>query len=105
MPGRGLEDIEQGRDIGVDAAAEILQIDQQYVEDLHRLIRRPADLAIEAETGNIVNRVGEVGRLHHIVLKVAAHAMLRPEYRGEIHHRSEEHTSELQSLMRISYAV
>src|SRR3546814_6838317 len=69
-----------------------------------------------------------------MVLKVAAHAMLRPEYRGEIHprgnqrveavrqvggdgsgmgkqrdappfERSEEHTSELQSLMRISYAV
>src|SRR3546814_20336967 len=32
----------------------------------------------------------EVGRLHHIVLKVAAHAMLRPEYRGEIHPRGNQ---------------
>src|SRR3546814_1810942 len=30
---------------------------------------------------------------------------LRPQRLGEAAHRSEEHTSELQSLMRISYAV
>src|SRR3546814_2943870 len=29
----------------------------------------------------------------------------RPDQKGEQHQRSEEHTSELQSLMRISYAV
>src|SRR3546814_6017172 len=30
---------------------------------------------------------------------------LFPGWRGDLHGRSEEHTSELQSLMRISYAV
>src|SRR3546814_6830163 len=36
---------------------------------------------------------------------VAAGVPFRPARRGKGHHRSEEHTSELQSLMRISYAV
>src|SRR3546814_4688627 len=34
-----------------------------------------------------------------------AHADLKPQLAGAITPRSEEHTSELQSLMRISYAV
>src|SRR3546814_7302905 len=38
---------------------------------------------------------------------IRAHAQRRtsPGLFGEVHRRSEEHTSELQSLMRISYAV
>src|SRR3546814_20596915 len=39
-------------------------------------------------------------------LHVDARAVVqRAEHQGGIHDRSEEHTSELQSLMRISYAV
>src|SRR3546814_1135231 len=33
------------------------------------------------------------------------HAVKRPAFKARRHRRSEEHTSELQSLMRISYAV
>src|SRR3546814_7272768 len=33
------------------------------------------------------------------------HPIAPPSHRGSSHRRSEEHTSELQSLMRISYAV
>src|SRR3546814_3042602 len=84
MLGRGFEHIEQGRDIGVDAAAEILEVDEHYVERLHRLPRWAAHLAIEAEHRHPIGWIGEVGRLHHIVLKVAAHAVLRPEYRGDV---------------------
>src|SRR3546814_5924864 len=46
------------------------------------------------------NQAGNVGQ-HELAVLVVHHAQLRA-HRGE---RSEEHTSELQSLMRISYAV
>src|SRR3546814_5369929 len=38
-------------------------------------------------------------------LAIAEPAQLRPQRRRQLQLRSEEHTSELQSLMRISYAV
>src|SRR3546814_8755854 len=61
-----------------------------------------------------------VGQFHHLVLPAFAHGLLsffpvagasffgrRPALRSDSRstYRSEEHTSELQSLMRISYAV
>src|SRR3546814_8955676 len=42
-------------------------------------------------------------RLFHQLVALAGHALQNPP--REIDRRSEEHTSELQSLMRISYAV
>src|SRR3546814_6582921 len=45
------------------------------------------------EEGLLVGRVGELAERIDVAL------------RDEVVHRSEEHTSELQSLMRISYAV
>ena len=84
MLGRCFEHVEQGRDVGVDAAAQVLQIDQDRVEGAHRLAGRTADLAIQAEHRDSVGRVGEVRRLHHIVLEVAADAMLRAEHRRQL---------------------
>jgi hypothetical protein len=81
---RRFEDVEQGRDIGIDAAAEILQVDEYHVERVHRLTRRAPHLAIKAEHRHAIGRIGEVRGLHHIVLKVTANAMLRPEHRGDI---------------------
>ena len=40
-------------------------------------------LPIEAEDGNAVHWVDEVGRLHHVVLLVAAQPVLGPEGRGQ----------------------
>src|SRR3546814_1168334 len=56
-------------------------------------------LRLARHVGDHGEAVGEgaVGGLQREILLVAAH-------RGD-QHRSEEHTSELQSLMRISYAV
>src|SRR3546814_2918855 len=45
----------------------------------------------------LVNRVGDFGFILGIGLLFA--------YSGSMHYRSEEHTSDLQSLMRISYDV
>src|SRR3546814_7009788 len=47
-------------------------------------------------------RIGAVARMRSTTAAVAS--ILRPDRNPEIQ-RSEEHTSELQSLMRISYAV
>src|SRR3546814_7796543 len=49
-----------------------------------------------------LKRLALLGRREARIVKAAA--VLRPVQRGKFH-RSEEHTSELQSLMRISYAV
>ena len=49
MLGRGLEHIEQRRNEGVDATADVLQVDQHDIEGAHRLAGRAPHLAVEAE--------------------------------------------------------
>ena len=83
--GRSFEHIEQRRDEGVDPAADVLEVDEDGVERAQRLAARTADLAVEAEHRDIVDRVGEVVGLDHIVLLVAPEAVLRPEGGGDIH--------------------
>src|SRR5262245_65555976 len=59
---RRFEDVAQGRDEGVDAAAQILQIDEHYVEGVHHCICRPAHLSIQAENRDAVHWVDKVER-------------------------------------------
>jgi hypothetical protein len=51
VPCRGLEQVEQRGDEGVDPAAEVLQVEQEHVRRAHHLARRAADFAVEAEHG------------------------------------------------------
>ena len=44
-----LEHVTQGRDERVDAATEILQVDEDHVACIHHRIRRPAHVAVKAE--------------------------------------------------------
>ena len=83
MPRRGLQHVAQRGDEGVDAAAEVLQVDQQDVEGLHHGRRRSPHRAVEAEDRDAVHRVGKVRRLDHVVLLVAAQAVLRTERRRQ----------------------
>ncbi len=83
--GGGLQHIEQGRDEGVDAAAKVLQVHQQHVEGAHHLAARAAHLAIEAVDRDPVHRIVVVRRLHHVVLLVAAQAVLGAEGGGQVH--------------------
>src|SRR3546814_1627291 len=56
--------------------------------------------------GDRGRRHARVERARRIAQYAAqCHRGVGAEARGEVRHRSEEHTSELQSLMRISYAV
>ena len=81
---RGFEQVEQGRDEGVDAAAQVLQVEQEDVGTVHHLDRGPAHLAVEAEDGYSEPRIVLIGGLDHIVLLVALEAMLRPHCGGNV---------------------
>src|SRR3546814_10324303 len=72
------------------------EFEHKGVADMLLLDRR---LAYE-ELSRLAVMVGEAFRTHSLFGTVGG---LRET--GEATHRSEEHTSELQSLMRISYAV
>jgi hypothetical protein len=80
---RFLERIAERGDERVDARADVLKVDHQNVACVHHRGRRPADRAVETEDRHAVLRIGEVGRLDHVVLLVAAQPVLRPEGRGE----------------------
>ena len=45
----GFQHVAQRGDEGVDAAAEVLQVDQQHVEAVHHRVGRAAHLAVQAE--------------------------------------------------------
>src|SRR3546814_3095733 len=70
-----------------------------------RPLPRAAAVELRAKVG-LMHRA--VGQPHGIALDLPAHRRVQVVEGGPGHdqvHRSEEHTSELQSLMRISYAV
>ena len=81
---RRFQHVAQRGDEGVDAAAEILQVDQHDVEGVHHRIGRLAHFAVEAENRDAEHRIVEVRQLHHVVLLVAAQTVLRAEGGGEL---------------------
>src|SRR5262249_29527283 len=60
----------------------------------------PPHLAIQAEHGNRVRRIGEVARLDHVVLLVAAQPVLRPERRRERQSAREERVHRMREAFR-----
>ena len=84
MPCGRFQNVAQRRDERVDAAAEILQVDEQDVEAVHHYCGRPAYFAIEAEHRDAVQRIEKIGRFDHVVLLVAAQPVLRPESSGQL---------------------
>ena len=82
---RLLEHVEQCRDKGVDAATQVLQIEQEDIGARHHLSGRAANLSVEAEYGDPVLRVGFVRGLDHVVLLVAFQTVLRTEGGGDVH--------------------
>src|SRR3546814_7598585 len=73
-------------------------------------VRRPAGVAAEQQAAAVGDGHDHRRVAARVVLQFAARAPAEPAgaavfERGAADARSEEHTSELQSLMRISYAV
>ncbi len=79
------EDVAQGRDKRIDSTTQILQIDEDHIECIHHRIRRLAHVSIKAEDRDAMHRIVEVRRLDHVVLLVAAQAMLRTEGSADLH--------------------
>src|SRR3546814_945874 len=106
---------------GVDTAAQVLRIEVEagagdgiesrveHADDLRRLVADdgPAQLVPQHRHGDAPAVVGLCRGIDLVQLRGAVHAVgnrSRSGFEGPAF-RSEEHTSELQSLMRISYAV
>src|SRR3546814_3178614 len=94
--------VERVRIIGHD------MIELQFADDIAGAVARLAQIKQLLERGQFVVRVGPAAR-RPFGMEMAG-LLERPVVRldiqrGEAPRRSEEHTSELQSLMRISYAV
>src|SRR5471032_1961187 len=73
------EDVAQGRDERINSTAQILQINEDDVEDIHHRIRRLAHVSIKAEDRDAMLRIDEVRRLNHVVLLIATQTMLWTE--------------------------
>src|SRR3546814_5483921 len=69
-----------------------------------RLADRPEHHAVECAGGALGHRVEPPDRFQFVAEEVEADRLFHAG-REHVDDRSEEHTSELQSLMRISYAV
>src|SRR3546814_7255340 len=121
-----------GRCVDADVGARVLRYDVDQttsgVAAIQRALRAFENLnsldIVEREGGGggirkikavKIGRDGQFGRIASAVLPNAAQIGVDADYRsiltearrdlGQVVGRSEEHTSELQSLMRISYAV
>ena len=78
----GFQHVAQSGNEGVYPTTQVLQVDQDDVERIHRLRGWASDFAIETEHRNIVNRVEIIRRLDHIILLVAPQSMLGAESSG-----------------------
>ncbi len=81
---RGAQAIGHGIDVGIDARADVLEVDDEHVDEIEHLRRRLAGLAVEREDRHVAARVGAVRRLDHVVLEIGAEAVLRAEDGGEL---------------------
>jgi hypothetical protein len=82
-PGGFLEAVAQRRDEGVDAAADVLEVDQERIDVGEHRGGRPARVGVERVHGDAERRVAPVRRLDHVVLLLAEDAVLRREERRE----------------------
>ena len=83
VPARRLQAVRHRVDVGVDADADVLEVDDQHVEVREHLGGRLAGLAVERIDRHAADLVVRVPRLDHVVLHVRSEAVLRAEDRGE----------------------
>src|SRR3546814_9646248 len=101
-------------EIGVHGAAAAFrrhaetrqQVEARMVEDRQRIVHRAGRLGVDAQ--QLIDALRSIGggKAGDVDLRRLDDQSLEPaRCYVEMQRRSEEHTSELQSLMRISYAV
>ena len=79
----GTQAIGNGVYEGVDARADVLDVDHQHVDQREHLLCRLARLAVQREDRHVAPRILAVRRLDHVVLEVRAESVLRPEDGGQ----------------------
>src|SRR3546814_656453 len=86
-----------------DRHARLLQLDQNLLDLSGDLRRQPLIGLVEKKQPHLAGE--RAGDRQHLLLPAGERdPLLAPPFRKAREMRSEEHTSELQSLMRISYA-
>ena len=70
-------------DVGVDAGADVLQVDDEHVEVVQHRRRRLARLAVERVDGHAPELVARVRRFDHVLLDVGSESVLRAEDRRQ----------------------
>src|SRR3546814_1028169 len=97
-----LQSLSQRLHLGEIDRGQVLRL----VEQASCLILQRLDLVVDLgeRPGGRQDVLAVVARVEHCQLRVGRRTC-HGQAHGERAHRSEEHTSELQSLMRISYAV
>src|SRR3546814_6244851 len=78
---------------------------EQLTTTVRRIVKANPDLAGVIDTVDFNETRNGEREISDKALKGIVETFSDPRYRLGLHDRSEEHTSELQSLMRISYAV
>ena len=87
VPARRAQAVRHRVDVGVDARADVLQIDDQHVEAAQHLRGRLARLAVERVDRHAPRLVAAVAGLDHVLLHVRAEPVLRAEQRGQLRPR------------------
>ena len=83
MPRAGAQAVGHRVDVGVDASADVLQIDDEHIEAGEHRGRRFARLTVEGIHRHATSRVVGVRRLDHVVLHVGSEPVLRAEDRRQ----------------------
>ena len=94
VPAARLQAVRHRVDVGVDAGADVLQVDDQDIEAAQHGIGRLARLAVQRVDRNPPRRVVAVRRLDHVVLDVRAEPVLRAEDGGQRHAIGRRHAIE-----------
>src|SRR3546814_1319212 len=80
-----------------DLLAAVRMLQRRHLVVVASLRERAIDEALDGDVHELPDALRAAAAARYLAQRAAVHDALR--------HRSEEHTSELQSLMRISYAV
>jgi len=93
------EQVEQRGHESIDAAAEVLEIEQEHVRARHHLRARTADLPVETVDRDAVSRIAFVLGLDHVVLLVALEPVLRTEGARHVDARGDQRIERMDKVL------
>ena len=82
--GRRLKTKAQRPEVGVNARADVLQVDDQDIETLEHRLSRFSHIGVKTVHRDLSQRIKRVRRLDHVVLLLGPQAVLRSEQRRQL---------------------